>query len=95
MSWLQLGIITLMLILIVLFLLSKTQNSMFLSSLCQQKSSKNYQNCLVQDLKDYFIRIFIKQKVRIKGQKINADIFSNQTLWMLTDCFFWLTQIKI
>ena len=30
----------------------------------QQKTIKNYQNILVKDLKDYFIGMIIKQKVR-------------------------------
>ena len=36
----------------------------------------------------------IKQKVRIKMQQMNIDIFFNQTLWELTNCLFWLVQIK-
>ena len=34
--------------------------------LYQQETIKNYQNFLVKDLKDQFIEINIKQKVRIK-----------------------------
>ena len=34
--------------------------------LYQQETIKNYQNLLVKDLKDQFIEINIKQKVRIK-----------------------------
>ena len=43
--------IMLMLIVILLVLLPKTKNSMFLSSLYQQKKIKNYQNLLAKDLK--------------------------------------------
>ena len=59
-----------------LFLLSKTQNCMSLQSLYQQKATKNYQNFLLKDLTDQFIKINIK-KVRIKRQ-MSIDIFSNQ-----------------
>ena len=37
----------------------------------------------------------IKEKVKIKTQQMNIDIFSNETLSELTDCLFWLIQIKI
>ena len=47
---------------------------MFLLSLDQQKIIKNYQNLLVKDLKDQFIGINIKQKVRIKIQQMNIHI---------------------
>ena len=47
---------------------------MFLLSLDQQKIIKNYQNLLAKDLKDQFIGINIKQKVRIKIQQMNIDI---------------------
>ena len=33
--------------------------------------------------------------MRIKVQKINIDIFSNQTLLELTDCLLQVIQIKI
>ena len=55
-----------MLILIILFSLSKIQNYMFLSSLYQPKIIKDNQNVFVKDLKDYFIGMNIKQKVRMK-----------------------------
>ena len=57
-----------MLILIMLFLLSEAQNYMSLPSLCQQKTTKNYQNFLTKDL----------AKVRIKIQQTSIDIFLNQ-----------------
>ena len=82
---LQMAMIMLTIILIILFLLSKTENYMFLSSCYQQKTIKNYQNFLVKDLKDQFIGMSIKQKVRIKIQQMNIDIFSNQTLLELAE----------
>ena len=42
---------------------------------------KNYQNFLVKDLKDQFIGVNIKQKVRIKIQEMNIDIFWSQIIW--------------
>ena len=60
-----------MLIIIMLSLLSKTQNYM---SLYQQKANKNYQNS---------IRINIKQRVRRVIQRINIDIFSKLTSWFV------------
>ena len=62
----------------IFFLLLKTKSYLFLSSLYQQKTIKNYQNVLTKDLKDQFIEINLKQKVRINTQQVN--IFSNQTL---------------
>ena len=41
---------------------------------------KNYQTPLAKDLKNYFIGINIRQKVRIKIQQINLDILSDQIL---------------
>ena len=69
-----------MLILITLSVLSKTQNYMFLLQLYLQKTIKNYQILLVKYLKDQFIGINIKQRVRIKIPQINIDTFSNQIL---------------
>ena len=40
------------------------------------------------DLKDQFIGMNIKQKVRTKIRQINLDIFSNQNLLELIDCLF-------
>ena len=37
----------------------------------------------------------IKQKVRIKKQHNNIDIFLNQTLLELTDCLLYFIQIKM
>ena len=58
---------------------------MSLQSPYPQKTIKNYQNFLAKDLKDQFIGMNIKQKVRINKQT-NRDIFSNQTLWESADC---------
>ena len=63
-----------------LFLLSKTQNYLLLSSLYQQKAIKNYENFLVKDLKDLYIGMNIKQKLRMIIQQMSIDIFRNQTL---------------
>ena len=61
---------------------------MFLSSIYQEEAIKNYQNFLVKDLKDQFIGMNIKQKVRMKIQQMNIDIFSNQILLESIDFFF-------
>ena len=66
-----------MLILILSFLLSKTQNYMFLSSLYQQNTIKNYQIFLAKNLKDRYIQMNIKQKVKIKTQQTSTDILLN------------------
>ena len=76
-----------MLILIVL-LLPKKQNYMFLLYLYQQETIKSYQNFLLKDLKDKFIGMNIKQKVRIKIRQMNLDIFSNQILLESADYLF-------
>ena len=49
-----------------LFSPSKTQNHMSSLSLYQQKTVKNYGNYSTNDLNDHFIRMNVKQKVRIK-----------------------------
>ena len=77
-----------MLILITLSALSKTQNYMFLLQLYLQKTIKNYQILLVKYLKDQFIGINIKQRVRIKIPQINIDTFSNQILLELINYLF-------
>ena len=52
------------------------------------KAIKNYQNFLVKDLKDQFIGMKTKQKVRIIIHQMNIDIFSNQTLLELIDYLY-------
>ena len=59
-------------------------NSMSLQSHNELKTIKYYQNFLAKDLKN--IGINIKQKVRVKIQKMSIDIFSNQNLQQFTDC---------
>ena len=62
--------------------IQQLQNYMFLSSLYQQKIIKNCQNVLAKDLKDTFIGMNIKQKVRVKIKQMN--IFSQIKLcWSL------------
>ena len=64
-------------------------------SLYQEETIKNYQNVLVKDLKDQFIRMNIKQKVRIKIRQMNIGIFSNQFLLKSIDYLFWFIQTKM
>ena len=45
-----------------------------------QKTIENYQSLLVKDLKDNFIGMNIKEKVRIEIWQMTIDIFLNQTL---------------
>ena len=65
------------LILMTLFLLSKTQNYMPLLAHNQQKTTTNYQSVLAKDLKHQCVGMKIKQKVRIKIQQMNIDTFLN------------------
>ena len=53
---------------------------MFLLSLYQQKTIKNYQKFLGKDLKDQFIGIHIRQKLKIKAQRMNIDMFLKHIL---------------
>ena len=64
-------------------------------SLYQEETIKNYQNVLVKDLKDQFIRMNIKQKVRIKIRQMNIAIFSNQFLLESIDYLFSFIQTKM
>ena len=64
-------------LMIIKFILSKTQNYMFLLSLYQQKTIKSYQNLLGKDLKDQCIGMNIKQKLIIKIRQMGTDNFSN------------------
>ena len=56
--------------------------------LYQQKTIKNYQNFLVNDLKGHFIPMNIKQKARAKIGQMNTDIFSNESLSESINFFF-------
>ena len=78
-----------------IFLLSKAQNHMFLLSLYLEKTIKNHQNFLAKDLKDQFIGMNIKQKVRIKIRQINKGISSNLVLLELIDYLFQFIKIKM
>ena len=49
---------------------------------------KSYQKFFTKDLKDQFIGMNIKQKVRIKIRQINLYIFSNQILLESIDYLF-------
>ena len=46
-------------------------------------------------MKDQYIEMNIKQKMRIKIQQMNVDIFLKQTLLELTDYLFPFIQIKM
>ena len=79
-----------MLILIILFLVRQNNiiNNTKLYVLfvtLSEKVNQNHQNFLAKDLKDRFIGVNIKQKVRIKIQEINIGIFWNQILLELID----------
>ena len=78
-------VLKIMMLILILFSLSKTRRYMFLYQFYQQRIIKNYQNFLVNDLKDQFVGMNIKEKERIKMQQMDIDIFSNQTLLGLTD----------
>ena len=59
-------------------------------------SIKNYQNFLVKkDLKDQCIKKNSEKKEKVRKKTMNVDIFSNQNLQQLTDCLFWIIQIKM
>ena len=77
-----------MIVLTILFLLSNTQNYLFLLQLSQQETIKIYQNFFAKDSKDQFIGMNITQKVRIKIQEMNNDLFLNQILLDLIDYLF-------
>ena len=78
-------VLKIMMLILILFSLSKTRRYMFLYQFYQQRIIKNYQNFLVNDLKDQFVGMNIEEKERIKMQQMDIDIFSNQTLLGLTD----------
>ena len=42
----------------------------------------------MKDLKDQFIGMNIQQKLRIKIQQMNIDVFSNQILLLSIDYYF-------
>ena len=71
-----------MLIQVTLILQSKTQDYVPLLSLYQQKTIRNYQKLVSKGFERSYqcIGMNIKQKVRIKIQQMNIDMFLNQTL---------------
>ena len=68
---------------------------MFVLLPLQQKRIENYQNLVVKDLKDQFIGMNIKQKMRIKMRQTNVDIFPNQILLELIDYLLQFIQINM
>ena len=66
----------------------KDRNFMFQLQLYQKETIKNHQTFLGKNLKDQFIGMNIKQKVRIKIRQMNKDIFSNQILFELINYLF-------
>ena len=52
------------------------------------RDNQNLSKLISKNLKDQFIGMNIKQKVRIKIQKISIDIFLDQILLELIDSFF-------
>ena len=62
------------------FNIIQTENYLSLYSHYQQETTKKYQKFLAKGLRDQFIKMNIKQKVRAKMQQLNFDILSNQTI---------------
>ena len=52
------------------------------------KDNQKLSNLLAKDLRNQFIGLNIKQKVRIKIRQMNIDIFLNQILVESIDCLF-------
>ena len=76
-----------MLILILLFLLLKTQLYLPVVTLLAKYNQQLWKP-LRKGFTDWFIKTNIKQKVRIKIRQINIDIFWNQVLLELIDYLF-------
>ena len=57
-----------------------TELYLLVVTLYQQKTIKNYRNFLAMGLKDQFIEVNIKQKIKIKIQQMSVDVFSNLNL---------------
>ena len=72
---------------LIIFLLSTIQNFMSLSLHYKQKTTKNYLNVFAEYLKGQFNGMNLKQRMKIEIQQITIDIFSNQTISQLLDCF--------
>ena len=58
-------------------------------------SVRDNQNFFEKDLKDQFIGMNIKQKVKIKLRETNLDIFTNQTLLETIDCLVYFFETKM
>ena len=93
--YLQISMMIQMLIQIMLFLLSKTQNYKSPLQLYQHEIIKNQQNFLAKDLKDQYTGMNIKKKKTIKIRQMNIDTLSNQILLELIGCLFQFIQIKV
>ena len=46
-------------------------------------------------MKNQFVGMNIKQKMRLKIQQINIDVYSNQILLKSIDCLFYIIQIEM
>ena len=80
----------LMVMMIILSLLLKTQNYMF-----QQETIKNYQNFIARDSKGPFVGMKIKQKVIIKIRQTNLNTVSNQIFLEAIDHLFQFIETKM
>ena len=72
---------------LIIFLLSTIQNFVSLSLHYKQKTTKKYLNVFAEYLKGQFNGMNLKQRMKIEIQQITIDIFSNQTISQLLDCF--------
>ena len=72
---------------LIIFLLSTIQNFMALSLHYKQKTTKKYLNVFAEYLKGQFNGMNLKQRMKIEIQQITIDIFWNQTISQLLDCF--------
>ena len=79
----------------IIFTMKDTELYVPFVTLSARDNQKIHQNFLVKGLKDPFIGINIKQKVRIKAQQMNIDIFSNQILLESIGYLFSFIQMKI
>ena len=82
-------IIMLNLILIILFLLSRTQDYMSLLSINQYKTTQIQQNILAKNLRDQCIGMNVKRKVRKKNKAVGYRYFiGSNCRSQHTICFF-------
>ena len=59
------------------------------------RENQNLSKLLSKGFENQFIRMNIKQEVRVKVREMNKDIFSNQILLHLMDYLYQFIQIKI